>query len=251
MANPSSIYQCSRGVLGIATFFPPISSQNVKEKLYLFVKNTASSSKSTQRARLPCEMTAIPFLSGVTAQPKIEAFSPDSWEFWWRIVAIVALLLLAGVMAGIRRSVIDDATGLTTGLMALDINNIEILKRCGRPQQQRYARAIEPIRRNGHLLLCTLLVGNMLANEAIPVLMDDVLEGGWLVVAVSTLLVVIFAEIIPQGSRLPSRLSCSDLHPPRTSDRSGVGVVCAHSHGAAVPAYMADIQDFNDEFGQT
>lgn len=91
--------------------------------------------------------------------------------------------------------------GLTIGIIGLDMNTLFILKRSGSPQQQRDAAIVEPLRRKGHLLLCTLLIGNMLANETVPILLDQLLvEGSGMVAAVlSTALIVLFAEIIPQS----------------------------------------------------
>jgi metal transporter CNNM len=65
-------------------------------------------------------------------------------------------------------------SGLTIGLMSLDMNNLYILKLSGSPEQRRNAALVEPLRRRGHLLLCTLLIGNMLANETIPIVLDQV-----------------------------------------------------------------------------
>lgn len=53
--------------------------------------------------------------------------------------------------------------------------------------------------KDSHLLLTTLILGNMIVNEALPVIMDGVLGGGIYAVIISTALVVIFAEIIPQS----------------------------------------------------
>jgi hypothetical protein len=45
----------------------------------------------------------------------------------------------------------------------------------------------------------TLLLANMIVNESLPVISDQVLGGGVQAVVVSTVLIVIFAEIIPQS----------------------------------------------------
>lgn len=66
-------------------------------------------------------------------------------------------------------------------------------------KQRLYANKIKPIRKNGHLLLVTLLLANMITNETLPVISDPILGGGVQSVVVSTVLIVIFAEIIPQS----------------------------------------------------
>jgi metal transporter CNNM len=56
--------------------------------------------------------------------------------------------------------------------------------------QRAYANKIKPIRKNGHLLLVTLLLANMIVNETLPVIADPVLGGGAQSVVVSTILIV-------------------------------------------------------------
>ena len=98
----------------------------------------------------------------------------------------------------------DDGTtylteGLTIGLISLDPTQLRILKKSGDENQRRYAHIVEPIRRQGHLLLCTLLIANMLANEALPIVLDNLVSKGWQAVIISTALIVLFGEIIPQA----------------------------------------------------
>ncbi|KAK0226163.1 DUF21-domain-containing protein [Armillaria fumosa] len=103
-------------------------------------------------------------------------------------VLIPVLVLLSGLFAG-----------LTLGYMSLDQTQLNVLSISGTPEQREYANQIKPIRKNGHLLLVTLLLSNMIVNESLPVIADPVLGGGVQSVAVSTVLIVIFAEIIPQS----------------------------------------------------
>ncbi|KAK0461030.1 DUF21-domain-containing protein [Desarmillaria tabescens] len=103
-------------------------------------------------------------------------------------VLIPVLVLLSGLFAG-----------LTLGYMSLDQTQLNVLSISGTPEQRKYANQIKPIRKNGHLLLVTLLLANMIVNETLPVIADPVLGGGIQSVAVSTVLIVIFAEIIPQS----------------------------------------------------
>ncbi|RIA85012.1 hypothetical protein C1645_858325 [Glomus cerebriforme] len=59
---------------------------------------------------------------------------------------------------------------------------------------------LKPIRKNGHLLLVTLLLSNVIVNETLPIVMDDVLGGGGVTaILASTALIVVFGEIIPQS----------------------------------------------------
>ncbi|WVQ84841.1 hypothetical protein IAT38_006998 [Cryptococcus sp. DSM 104549] len=101
---------------------------------------------------------------------------------------IPLLVVLSGIFAG-----------LTLGYFSVDQTQLQVLAISGTPKQQEYARLIMPIRQNSHLLLTTLILFNMIVNEALPVVMDGVIGGGITAVVASTALVVIFAEIIPQS----------------------------------------------------
>ncbi|KAF9475034.1 DUF21-domain-containing protein [Pholiota conissans] len=103
-------------------------------------------------------------------------------------ILIPVLVLSSGLFAG-----------LTLGYMSLDETQLSVLSISGTSDQRKYANKIMPIRKNGHLLLVTLLLANMIVNETLPVIADPVLGGGVVSVVVSTVLIVIFAEIIPQS----------------------------------------------------
>lgn len=116
------------------------------------------------------------------------------------IILIPVLVILSGIFAG-----------LTLGYMSLDETQLNVLSTSGTPcvfsfyafvfqqltviyvycrKQREYAQKIMPIRKNGHLLLVTLLLANMIVNETLPVISDPVLGGGVPAVVVSTVLIV-------------------------------------------------------------
>lgn len=68
----------------------------------------------------------------------------------------------------------------------------------GSEADKKHAAIIEPIRRNGNLLLCVLLVGNTMVNAALAIFMGKFTGGfsGWLI---STCLILVFGEITPQA----------------------------------------------------
>jgi metal transporter CNNM len=115
---------------------------------------------------------------------------------------IPILVLMSGLFAG-----------LTLGYMSLDETQLQVLAISGTPwvalfpasyhlptsltriirsKQREYARKIQPIRKNGHLLLVTLLLANMIVNESLPIIADPVLGGGVESVVVSTALIVMY-----------------------------------------------------------
>ncbi|KAJ8663084.1 hypothetical protein O0I10_001261 [Lichtheimia ornata] len=125
-----------------------------------------------------------------TANVQEEASSSNlsSAQFWGQIIAIIALVVCSGIVAG-----------LTLGLMSQDVTNLAILSAAGTPKQRKYAARIMPIRKNGHLLLTALLLTNTVLNETLPVLIDGLFGQGYLAIILSTVLIVLFSEIIPQA----------------------------------------------------
>ncbi|XP_068746703.1 metal transporter CNNM2-like [Montipora capricornis] len=107
---------------------------------------------------------------------------------WLEIVFIVILVCLSGLFSG-----------LNLGLMALDPTELKIVMNCGNANEQSYAKAIQPIRKHGNYLLCTLLLGNVLVNTSFTVLLDGIIGDGIAAVLGSTAGIVIFGEIIPQS----------------------------------------------------
>ncbi|KAJ1565151.1 hypothetical protein HK096_004309, partial [Nowakowskiella sp. JEL0078] len=112
----------------------------------------------------------------------------DPIRYYSFLAAITILVLIGGIVAG-----------LTIGLMSLDETNLSILKQSGSPTDKIYAQRIEPIRKNSHLLLVTLLLTNTIINETLPVLLHTIHFEGVYAVLLSTALIVVFGEIIPQA----------------------------------------------------
>ncbi|KAI5624366.1 metal transporter CNNM4 isoform X1 [Silurus asotus] len=107
---------------------------------------------------------------------------------WIQIILVICLLALSGMFSG-----------LNLGLMALDPMELRIVQSCGTDKEKRDARKIEPIRRKGNYLLCSLLLGNVLVNTTLTILMDDLIGSGFGAVVASTVGIVIFGEIVPQA----------------------------------------------------
>ncbi|NWR60786.1 CNNM4 protein, partial [Bucorvus abyssinicus] len=107
---------------------------------------------------------------------------------WLQVILIAGLLVLSGMFSG-----------LNLGLMALDPMELRIVQNCGTEKEKRYARKIEPIRRKGNYLLCSLLLGNVLVNTTLTILLDDLIGSGIGAVVASTIGIVIFGEIVPQA----------------------------------------------------
>jgi metal transporter CNNM len=66
-------------------------------------------------------------------------------------------------------------------------------------KEAQYAKKIYPLRKDGNLLLCTLLLGNVAVNAMLSILIAEI-TSGMIGFAVSTIFIVIFGEIIPQAT---------------------------------------------------
>ncbi|XVF73732.1 hypothetical protein PTKIN_Ptkin13bG0006300 [Pterospermum kingtungense] len=108
-------------------------------------------------------------------------------KFFLYLLIIVGLVCFAGLMAG-----------LTLGLMSLGLVDLEVLIKSGRPQDRIHAAKIFPVVKNQHLLLCTLLIGNSLAMEALPIFLDKLVPP-WAAILISVTLILMFGEILPQA----------------------------------------------------
>ncbi|KAA3488887.1 DUF21 domain-containing-like protein [Gossypium australe] len=108
-------------------------------------------------------------------------------EFSLYLLIIAGLVCFAGLMAG-----------LTLGLMSLGLVDLEVLIKSGRPQDRTHAAKIFPVVKNQHLLLCTLLIGNSLAMEALPIFLDKLVPP-WAAILISVTLILMFGEILPQA----------------------------------------------------
>jgi len=89
-------------------------------------------------------------------------------------------------------------SGLTLGLMGLDKTGLEIVMGGDDAVNAAAAKVIYPVRKNGNLLLCTLLLGNVAVNALLSILLADK-AGGAVGFITSTFLIVIFGEIAPQA----------------------------------------------------
>ena len=68
-------------------------------------------------------------------------------------------------------------SGLTLGLLSLDKIGLKIVMSGGDEHLAALATTIAPVRENGNLLLCTLLLGNVSVNSALSILMADMSNG--------------------------------------------------------------------------
>ncbi|KAK8037876.1 hypothetical protein PG994_014643 [Apiospora phragmitis] len=108
----------------------------------------------------------------------------------WVLYAIsMALVLLGGAFAG-----------LTIALMGQDGIYLQVISRdLEEPQRKNAKRVHDLLNKGKHWVLVTLLLSNVIVNETLPVVLDRCFGGGVAAVIGSTVLIVIFGEILPQS----------------------------------------------------
>jgi len=116
-----------------------------------------------------------------------ETIEMPGWELALRLLGCVVLLSLSALFSG-----------LTLGVLGLDTNQLKIVAASGSARERKAALIILPVRQNGNLLLCTLLLGNVAVNSLMSILMAD-LTSGLVGFISSTLLIVLLGEIFPQA----------------------------------------------------
>jgi metal transporter CNNM len=106
---------------------------------------------------------------------------------WLDIVLALGLIVASAVFSG-----------LTLGYLSLELSALTVIAEAGAEPERGYAKKIIPLRKNGNLLLCTLVIGNVVVNSFLSILMADMTSGpkGLLI---STVLIVVFGEITPQA----------------------------------------------------
>ncbi|TKY86495.1 hypothetical protein EX895_004644 [Sporisorium graminicola] len=117
-----------------------------------------------------------------------EAVTDSPLKLTIDILTIAALVVLGGIFAG-----------LTLGLMGLDMVNLQVLASSGSETERKHAsKVLKLLEKGRHWVLVVLLLGNVIVNETLPVFLSD-FGGGIAAVLTSTLLIVIFGEIVPQS----------------------------------------------------
>lgn len=115
-------------------------------------------------------------------------FEPMSLPLWESLVISCFLVLLSAVFSG-----------LTLGILSLDMTSLEILAEAGTGKEKQYAKRVIPLRRDGNLLLCTLVIGNVTVNSFLSITLAE-LTNGLAGLLASTVLIVLLGEIIPQAA---------------------------------------------------
>lgn len=101
-------------------------------------------------------------------------------------ILIAEIVLLVGIAAV--------CSGLNVAFMSLDLADLRRKSKLGNI----YAKKLLPMRKNAHLTLAAILLTNVAAASVTPLVIDSRLNG-FIAVALSTLLLTVFSEIMPQA----------------------------------------------------
>ncbi|EKF31315.1 hypothetical protein MOQ_004852 [Trypanosoma cruzi marinkellei] len=124
-----------------------------------------------------------------TARSEKNANGYASWPLMLLLIIFFINVALAAMFAG-----------LTIGLFGMNFITLEIISSAGKEPDSGYARKIIPIRRYGHQLLATLLIGNMLTMVIISQMVTAIIQSTEFVnFIVATAVVFVFSEIIPMA----------------------------------------------------
>lgn len=83
-------------------------------------------------------------------------------------------------------------SGLTIGLYSIDIDSLRRKKRLN----NKYAAKVYLIRKNGNLLLSSLMLGNVIINSVISIYLKN-FSSGIIAASLASTLIFIFGEILP------------------------------------------------------
>jgi metal transporter CNNM len=85
---------------------------------------------------------------------------------------------------------------------------LRVIVKSGTKTERKNAQKVLGILELGrHWVLVTLLLGNVITNETLPIVIDHDMKGGLIAVMVSTVAIVVFGEIIPQSVCAKYRLA--------------------------------------------
>ncbi|KAI1088147.1 DUF21-domain-containing protein [Rostrohypoxylon terebratum] len=113
----------------------------------------------------------------------------EGGALWVLYGVSMVLVLLGGAFAG-----------LTIALMGQDEIYLQVISLDHEEPQRKNAKRVHDLLNKGkHWVLVTLLLSNVIVNETLPVVLDRCFGGGVAAVVGSTVLIVIFGEILPQS----------------------------------------------------
>lgn len=173
---------------------------------------------------LPLLRAAPTFFAPLMINIKEDAsLPPHSPRLWIYLSFAVGLVLLGGAFAGLTIAlmgqVMPSVPQIPTTVLnvAQDEIYLQVIEKSGEGNEKRHAaRVLRLLKRGKHWVLVTLLLGNVITNETLPIVLDRSLGGGWPAVLGSTALIGACRGHKPQrmahANSLQSSLAKSSLN---------------------------------------
>ena len=112
----------------------------------------------------------------------------NSIPLWVKLIVYVIFVCLNSIF-----------NGLNLGLMALSVEELELLVKTSDDENERkYAKNILPLRRKGNYLLCSILLSITLSGSISTLILDDLVAGLFAGI-ISTITLTFIGEILPQS----------------------------------------------------
>lgn len=114
---------------------------------------------------------------------------------WIYLAVAAALVLLGGAFAGLTIALMGQVRYFGTFtpprlMIPQDEIYLQVIKTSGEGSERKNsARVLRLLKRGKHWVLVTLLLGNVITNETLPIILDRSLGGGWPAVLGSTVLI--------------------------------------------------------------
>ena len=156
------------------------------------------------------KLVMLGFLPLLRAAPQLRAplnafiedeeppMSPDKPTLWIYLAVAVALVLLGGAFAGLTIALMGQVCCNQRkigrrGAIADQVQDeiyLQVIKTSGEGSERNHAaKVLRLLERGKHWVLVTLLLGNVITNETLPIVLDRSLGGGWPAVLGSTVLI--------------------------------------------------------------
>ena len=159
-----------------------------KDGKYYFPISESSLDKKLKHLRVQTHLRKTEESTGETNElPTCVEEMVTGGTYWFFMFMVALLTLFAGMMSG-----------LTVGYLSVDQLTMELREITGTEEEKEASKVILPVLSNRHWLLCTLLLMNSFAMEALPVFLDRVFSR-FTAVVISVTLLLIFGEVIPQA----------------------------------------------------
>lgn len=139
---------------------------------------------------------AAPFLAPIFKAQEDDAKPADDPSLWLYLGVAAALVLLGGAFAGLTIALMGQVkcAHFPTYCLVTDLEQdeiyLQVIKTSGEGVEKKHAaKVLRLLSRGKHWVLVTLLLGNVITNETLPIILDRSLGGGWPAVLGSTVLI--------------------------------------------------------------